>query len=224
MGAPTRWRWRRQSPLTSRLLVATRNAGKLGELRELLADVPYELVSLDDVGVGEDVEETGATFQENAVLKATAYCRLSGLLTLADDSGLEVDALAGEPGVHSARYAGEGATDGDRIALLLRNLRERPTPWTARFRCVIAIASPGLEPQHGGSESVRTFDGRCEGEIVGEPRGDNGFGYDPVFFIPGVDKTMAELTEEGKNGISHRSAAAALASDALLHGWVDQPP
>ena len=224
MGAPTRWRWRRQSPLTSRLLIATRNAGKLGELRELLADVPYELVSLDDVGVGEDVEETGATFQENAVLKATAYCLLSGLLTLADDSGLEVDALAGEPGVHSARYAGEGATDGDRIALLLRNLRERPTPWTARFRCVIAIASPGLEPQHGGSESVRTFDGRCEGEIVGEPRGDNGFGYDPVFFIPGVDKTMAELTEEGKNGISHRSAAVALASDALLHGWVDQPP
>ena len=193
-------------------------------MRKLLADVPYEFVSLDDVGVGEDVEATGATFQENAVLKSTAYCLLSGLLTLADDSGLEVDALAGEPGVHSARYAGEGATDGDRIALLLRNLRERPTPWTARFRCVIAIASPGPEPQDGGSESVRIFDGRCEGEIVGEPRGDNGFGYDPVFFIPGVDKTMAELTEEGKNGISHRSAAVALASDALLHGWVDLPP
>ena len=223
MGAPTRWRWRRQSPLTSRLLVATRNAGKLRELRELLAGVPYELASLDDVGVEEDVEETGATFEENAVLKATTYCRLSGLMTLADDSGLEVDALEGEPGVHSARYAGEGASDGDRIALLLRNLRERPTPWTARFRCVIAIASPRLEQQRGNSESVRTFDGRCEGEILGEPRGDNGFGYDPVFFIPELGKTMAELTEGGKNGISHRSAAAALASDALSRGLVDQP-
>jgi XTP/dITP diphosphohydrolase len=141
---------------------------------------------------------------------------------LADDSGLEVDALAGEPGVHSARYAGDGASDDERIALLLRNLRDEPTPWTARFRCVIAIARPNPEQQHGVSESARTFDGRCEGEIVGEPKGDNGFGYDPVFFIPELGKTMAELTAEEKNGISHRSEAAALASEALKRGAVDE--
>ena len=203
--------------------MATRNPGKLRELRGLLVDVPYELVSLDDVGVGEDVEETGATFEENAVLKATTYCRLTSLPTLADDSGLEVDALAGEPGVHSARYAGEGASDDERIALLLRNLRDEPTPWTARFRCVIAIASPDSEQPDGSSESVRTFDGRCEGEIVGEPSGDNGFGYDPVFFMPELGKTMAELTAEEKNAVSHRSVAAALASEALIHGYDGQP-
>ena len=179
-------------------------------------------MSLDGVGVEEEVEETGATFEENAVLKATAYCRLSSLMTLADDSGLEVDALEGEPGVHSARYAGEGAGDDERIALLLRNLRDRPKPWTARFRCVVAVASPRLARKYGGAESVRTFDGWCEGEIVGEPRGDNGFGYDPVFFIPELGKTMAELTVEEKNGISHRSAAAGLASEALRRGAVDE--
>ena len=199
-------------------MVATRNAGKLGELRELLAGVPYELVSLDDVGVGDDVEETGATFEENAVLKATTYCGLSGLPTLADDSGLEVDHLRGEPGVHSARYAGDGASDDDRVALLLRNLRGEPEPWKARFRCVIAIAWPNLERQDSSSKSVRTFDGRCEGEIVASPRGDNGFGYDPVFFIPELGKTMAELSAEEKNAVSHRSAAAALASEALRRG------
>ncbi len=176
------------------------------------------LVSLDDVGVGEDVEETGATFEENAVIKATAYCRLSSLPTLADDSGLEVDALAGEPGVHSARYAGDGASDDQRIALLLRKIRDAPTPWTARFRCVIAIASPNSEQPDGSPESVRTFEGRCEGEIVREPRGENGFGYDPVFFIPELGKTMAELTAEEKNAVSHRSVAAALASEALRRG------
>lgn len=185
--------------------------------------MPYELVSLDDVGVNEDVEETGATFEQNAILKASSYCRLSNLITLADDSGLEVDALAGGPGVHSARYAGDGASDDERMALLLRNLRDRPTPWTARFRCVIAIASPETSEQRGDSELVQTFDGRCEGEIVGEPRGDNGFGYDPVFFIPKLGKTMAELTAEEKNGISHRSAAAALAAEALSHGRAGQP-
>ena len=179
-------------------------------------------MSLDDVGVEEDVEETGATFEENAVIKATSYCRLSNLMTLADDSGLEVDALAGEPGVHSARYAGDGASDDERMALLLRNLRDRPTPWAARFRCVIAIASPDPSQRHGNSESVRTFDGNCAGEIVAEPRGDNGFGYDPLFFIPELGKTMAELTTEEKNSTSHRSAAAALAAEALRQGAVDE--
>ena len=189
-----------------------------------MTDVPHELVSLDDVGVGEDVEETGATFEENAVLKATTYCGLSNLPTLADDSGLEVDALSGEPGVHSARYAGDGASDDKRIALLLRNLQDKPTPWTARFRCVIAIVSPNPAQQHGSSDTIRTFDGRCEGEIVSEPKGDNGFGYDPVFFIPELGKTMAELTAEEKNGISHRSAAASLASEALRSGAVEELP
>ena len=179
-------------------------------------------MSLEDVGVEEDVEETGATFEQNAVLKAMTYCRLSNLITLADDSGLEVDALAGEPGVHSARYAGEGASDDERIALLLRNLLDKPTPWTARFRCVLAIASPKLGHSDRNSGSVRTFDGRCEGEIVGEPRGENGFGYDPVFFISDLGKTMAELTTKEKNAVSHRSAAAALASAALRRGAFDE--
>ena len=126
-----------------RLLLATRNRGKLRELADLLGDVPFELVSLTDVGIDVDVEETGRTFEDNAALKAETYRELSGMLTLADDSGLEVDALGGEPGVHSARYAGPDATDSDRIRLLLSNLAHTPEPsWTARFRCVIAISAP----------------------------------------------------------------------------------
>ncbi len=193
--------------MTDRLLVATHNMGKLAELRELLHGVPFELVSLSDVGIEMDVDETGETLEENAELKATTYARLSGLTTLADDSGLEVDALGGAPGVHSARYAGPGATDADRIAKLLKNLAPHPRPWTARFRCVIAIVSPdgGIE-MHGGA---------CEGVIISEPRGENGFGYDPAFLFPESNRTMAELLDSEKNAVSHRGIAVRKAAASL---------
>lgn len=170
--------------------------------------VPFELVSLSDEGIAHDVDETGTTLEENAALKAETYASLSGLPTLADDSGLEVEALGGDPGVRSARYAGEGATDQDRIDLLLKNLADQPQPWNARFRCVVAIARPG--------ELVELYSGECLGEIITEPRGTNGFGYDPVFLIPQASKTMAELTSDEKNRLSHRSVAARMAKDVLM--------
>ena len=195
----------------TRLLIATRNHGKLRELSDLLGDVPFELVSLSDVGVDVDVEETGHTFEDNAVLKAETYRDLSGMLTLADDSGLEVDALGGEPGVRSARYAGPDATDADRIQLLLKNLESIPqASWTAQFTCVIVIASPEHE--------TRLFSGSCRGMIVQEPRGENGFGYDPVFHFPDLGLTMAELTPEQKNAVSHRALAVSKAANALASG------
>ncbi|HIC93340.1 MAG TPA: non-canonical purine NTP pyrophosphatase, partial [Anaerolineae bacterium] len=156
-----------------KLLIATNNPGKLREYEELLAGLPLELTSPAREGLSLEVAETGESFAENARLKAVAYARASGLLTLADDSGLEVDALSGRPGVHSARYAGEGADDEERYRLLLEEMRG--VPWekrTARFRCVIAIATPEGE--------VRTAEGTCEGIIAFEPRGEHGFGYDPV--------------------------------------------
>ena len=190
------------------LLIATRNKGKLRELRELLGDADYRLLSLDDVGIDREVEETGETFDENATLKAETYGALSGMMTLADDSGLEVDVLDGEPGVRSARYAGPDATDAERVAFLLSNLSGIPADtWTARFRCVIAIAAPGRPTSlHSGS---------CEGRIVAEPRGDNGFGYDPVFYFPDDGLTMAELSAERKNKVSHRAAAVRSAAAEL---------
>jgi XTP/dITP diphosphohydrolase len=194
--------------MAGKLLIATRNKGKLKELTALLAGVPFVLVSLDEAGIKDDVEETGATLEENAVLKATTYARLSGLPTLADDSGLEVDALGGEPGVRSSRYAGEGATDAQRIAFLLKKLQNIPEErWSARFRCVIAIAWP--------SEPLELFTGECPGRIISQPRGSNGFGYDPAFLLPQLGKTMAELSTEEKNQLSHRSVAARKAAAAL---------
>ncbi len=184
-----------------RLLIATHNRGKLIEYQELLAGLPVELVTLDDVGIHEDVEENGTTFAENAQIKALAYARQSGLMTLADDSGLEVDALGGEPGVYSKRYAGEHAGDADRITFLLYNLRDVPVEArSARFRCAIAIASPQGE--------LWETSGTCEGDILFEPRGSNGFGYDPIFYFPKLGKTMAELPPAEKNKISHRARAA----------------
>ena len=193
---------------TPKLLVATRNAGKLRELTELLGDVPCDLVSLDDVGTDHEVDETGSTFDENATLKAEAYSRISGLITLADDSGLEVDALGGEPGVRSARYAGPDATDADLVAFLLTKLAETPqSVWTARFRCSIAIAAPG--------EDVELHSGSCEGRVVSSPRGENGFGYDPIFELPDLGLTMAELPTRLKNRLSHRALAARSAAESL---------
>lgn len=184
-----------------RLLIATHNRGKLREYQELFGGLPLDLVTLDDAGIHEDVEENGATFAENARLKALTYARESGLLTLADDSGLEVDALGGDPGVYSRRYAGENKTDAERNAYLLEKLKGvTPDRRTARFRCAIAIASPGGE--------VWESNGTCEGVITNAPRGTNGFGYDPLFLFPQSGLTMAELPSEEKNRISHRARAA----------------
>jgi XTP/dITP diphosphohydrolase len=185
----------------TKMLIATRNRGKLREYQELLGGLPVELLSLDEAGIDFEVEETGHTFEENAALKAKTYAQMSGLCALADDSGLEVDALGGKPGVLSARYAGPGASDADRVRYLLDKLRAAPAEKrTARLRCVIAIVT-----QRG---RVETSDGACEGVIAFEPRGQHGFGYDPIFEVPELGKTMAELPPEVKNRISHRACAA----------------
>ena len=190
-----------------RLLIATRNPDKLSELASLLVGVPFRCISLDDAGVSAEVPETGSTLEQNAALKASGYARLSGMLTLADDSGLEVDALGGEPGVRSARYA--PGSSQDRIDLLLHNLAGvEPAGMSARFRCVIAIVAPGGTPSF--------HEGVCEGRIVREQRGDGGFGYDPIFLVGELDRTMAELTPEEKNRVSHRGIAVRKAAAALL--------
>jgi XTP/dITP diphosphohydrolase len=197
-----------------RLLLATNNPGKLHELEPLLAEVPLHLVTPRALGLHLEVEETGTTYAENARLKAAAFAQASGLLTLADDSGLEVEALGGAPGVYSARYAGEGASDADRRAKLIHVLRQVPAPRRACFRCVIAVAQPG--------GAIDYFEGVCEGEIILEERGANGFGYDPVFYMPEHGCTMAELPSAVKNQISHR-ARAAQAACRFLHRLATHP-
>lgn len=192
-----------------RLLIATHNRGKLTEYQAMFADLPIELVALDDVGIFNYVPETGTTFAENARLKALAYARASGLLTLADDSGLEVDALGGEPGVRSKRYAGEHTSDAERNAFLLAKLRDVPIgKRTARFRCAIAIATP--------DGHLWETDGTCEGEIAFDARGTNGFGYDPIFHVAERGVRMAELSTAEKNRVSHRARAAEKARKILL--------
>ncbi len=194
--------------MVNELLLATSNPGQVEEYRVLLADVQVTLVTPTEQGLDDQPEETGATFEENALLKAMYYARTSGLLSLADDSGLEVDALGGEPGVHSARYAGEEATDADRVVLLLSRLKGvAPEQRTARFQCVVALAWP-----EGATE---TFHGSCEGQIADDPRGNNGFGYDPVFYVPELGKTFAELESDVKNQRSHRAEAARKAAERL---------
>ena len=190
------------------LLVATRNIGKIKEFKELLNTVPYEIKSLDQIGIATDVEETGQSFEENASLKAREYANMSGLLTFCDDSGLEVDALEGAPGVQSARYGGPGLSDEDRVKLLLENMKD--VEWerrTARFRCVIAIANPAGE--------IQTVTDTVEGLINYEPKGTNGFGYDPVFHLPELGLTTAELPMAQKNALSHRGRAARKAVELL---------
>lgn len=183
------------------LLIATSNPGKLQEYRELLDGLGWTLVDLNTVNISEPVEETGTTFEENARLKAEAYASLSGLVTLADDSGIEVDALGGEPGVYSARYGGDGLNDVDRYRLLLHNLAAKaPSGRSARFVCVIALAGTNFE--------TIAVEGTVEGVIAHEPRGEFGFGYDPIFFLPDRNRTTAEIAPEEKNRISHRGQAA----------------
>jgi XTP/dITP diphosphohydrolase len=191
-----------------KLLLATSNPGKIREYRLLLDGAGYQLTTLAEQGIAEAVTESGDTYEENARLKALAYAKLSGLTTLADDSGLEVDALDGAPGVKSARFAGQAAGDADRVGLLLARLAEVPRERRgARFKCVIAIASP--------EGRVLICRGECEGMIACEPSGVSGFGYDPVFFIPEAGKTMAELPMEAKNRFSHRARASQQAREVL---------
>lgn len=181
-----------------RLLIATTNPGKVREFRKLFAGLDCDLMGLAGVGLTHEVDETGVTYEDNAVLKARTYAAISGLLTLADDSGLEVDALGGRPGVLSARYAPDSPA---RIRRLLAELAHVPDEKrTARFQCVIALAQ-----LDGRLEIAR---GTCEGQIAHEARGANGFGFDPVFYVPEHGATMAELSEDLKNRISHRARAA----------------
>lgn len=197
--------------LYGNLLLATNNEGKLREYQGLLKGIPFEIITLADQGITAEVAEIGKSFEENATLKATSLAAISGMLSLADDSGLEVDALGGEPGPLSHRYAGENATDADRVDFLLSKLKDVPEMQrTAQFRCVIAIAEP--------NGRVELCSGICRGFITAEPRGANGFGYDPIFLIPELGKTMAELTPDEKNLISHRARAAEKARE-LLVGW-----
>lgn len=196
------------------ILVATHNPGKLNEYADLLSDLPFRWLSLADVGIRTDVEETGHTFQENAVLKAVAYAEASGMLTLADDSGLIIDALNGEPGIYSARYGGPGLTDSERFRIVLDKMKDiEDKDRGARFHCVIAISVPGGTPQLAY--------GTIEGKIAYEPRGSNGFGYDPIFFSAAYGQCLAELAPEVKNRISHRAKALEAARPILRRFLID---
>jgi XTP/dITP diphosphohydrolase len=192
-----------------KLLVATNNPGKLKEYRDLLRGLPVEITGLQEEGIDFEPEETGSTFEENAALKARAFAARSGLPTLADDSGLEIDALGGAPGVHSARYGGaRRGEDVYRYEMVLRQLEGVPlAKRTARFRCVVAVALP--------DGWAATAGGKVEGVIAFEPQGDHGFGYDPIFFIPEFECTMAQLPPETKNRISHRARAVQAARSIL---------
>ena len=181
------------------LVVATRNNGKLTEFRALLAPLKSKILGLQDLSLDAEVEEAGSAFAENARLKALAYSRLTHFPVLADDSGLEVAALGGRPGIHSARYAGAGASDADRIRKLLSELSQSAGGREARFVCALALARQGV--------LLRESEGLCPGLIIDEPRGSNGFGYDPIFLFPDLGKTFAELSEEEKNRHSHRAKA-----------------
>jgi XTP/dITP diphosphohydrolase len=188
--------------MRQRLLVATRNSGKVSEFADMFADLQLEWIGLADLGLDLEVAETGETFCENAIIKATEYAAASGLLTLADDSGLEVDALDGRPGVHTARYGGAGLTPVQRYELLLVDMKGVPmADRSARFRCVIALSS--------GQGILGTVGGVCEGKIAERPAGIGGFGYDPVFYLPDQGQTMAELPAAEKHLISHRGKAIA---------------
>ncbi len=186
----------------NKLLIATNNKGKVKELQDLLKDTGLELVTPAEINLDLEVEEDGATYAENAAKKARAFAHASGLISLADDSGLEVDALDGAPGLYSARYHPKpGANDADRRAYLLENLAGKPRPWTAHFHATIAIAVPVPE------QVVQVVEGNCYGEIIPEERGTGGFGYDPIFLLSELNQTMAELEMDEKNRLSHRAKA-----------------
>ena len=192
-----------------KLFIATNNQGKVKEIRAILQNLDFDLVLPVDLHLELDVDEDGQTYAENATKKALAFSRASGLTALADDSGLEVDVLDGAPGLHSARYSTlPNATDADRRATLLLNLSQYPRPWAAKFRATIAIASPG--------RGVKLAEGICPGEIVPTERGKGGFGYDPIFLLSDINKTMAELQMDEKNRLSHRGQAVRKAIPILV--------
>ena len=207
----------------SRLLIATNNKGKVLEIQDLLKDTGIELVMPAQINLDLDVIEDGQTYAENATKKAIAFAQVSNLISLADDSGLEVDALDGAPGLYSARYGPPppspiffenggrvrgGRTDADRRAHLLQYLKDKPRPWRARFHATIAIATP--------DQRIRFAEGDCAGEIIPEERGRGGFGYDPIFLLPELGRTMAELAPDEKNRLSHRARAAMNAKPILI--------
>ncbi len=200
-----------------KLLIATNNRHKIQEYQQIFADLPLEITFPAQENLALDPEETGDTFAENAIIKAKAFAQAGGLLTLADDSGLEVDALGGEPGVYSARYGRTGKDDHTaRYRLVLEKLAALNLPAenrAARFRCVIAIAAP--------DGTIELAEGSVEGQIARAPAGENGFGYDPVFFLPEFGQTMAQLDPALKNSISHRGRAAQ-AAWPLLQKWADK--
>lgn len=197
-----------------KIIAATKNRGKLKEIAQLLSDLPYDVISMTDAGMTDDIDESGATFEENALIKARAVWKVTGETVIADDSGLEVDHLGGAPGVYSARYAGEGATDADRNHKLLSALAGVPADKrSARFVCAEALIFPD------GRELV--VRGTCEGYIAEEPAGDNGFGYDPLFYVPEFGLTIAQMDAELKNSISHRGNALRKILDILEVGSAD---
>jgi len=188
------------APIADKIIIATRNKGKVNEIRDLVRGLPVQFLSLDDVPSAPDVVEDGSTFEENALKKARAVARATGITAVADDSGLCVDALDGRPGVLSARYGGEDATDEKKCLRILEELSDVPDPKrTARFVCALALVEPG------GAEHL--FVESCEGHIIRELRGALGFGYDPIFLYEPAGRTFAEMDREAKNQVSHRGRA-----------------
>ena len=189
------------------IVIATKNKGKAKDFEAIFSPLGYEVVTMFDVAPDTEIEETGTTFQENAILKAESLAQALNTIVIADDSGLEVDALNGEPGVYSARYAGDHDDEAN-IVKVLEKMQGVPTPErTARFVCCIAMAGPNLE--------TVTFMGTCEGVIAEQKVGENGFGYDPIFYVPLLSRTMAQLTAEEKGNISHRGNAIRLMQSEL---------
>lgn len=189
-------------------VVATRNEGKIKEIREIMKCFPFNIISMEQYGITGDIEETGTSFEENALIKATAVHKTSGGFVMADDSGLEVDFLNGSPGIYSSRFAGENASDKDRNDKLLKLMEGVPfEKRTARFVCAVAVVLPD-----GTYFTVR---GTCEGYIAFEVKGDNGFGYDPLFYMPEYEKTVAQMPKEVKNSVSHRGKALKLMVEEL---------
>jgi len=209
-------------PSTIEILIATHNKGKIREVNDALHSLPVKLRYLDEFSQVCPVNEVGSTYKENAILKALGYAKQTGVCALADDSGLEVDALAGGPGVHSARFGGESLSDHDRIQKLLQALSEQTgAKRGARFVCCMALAGWQLTPGIGEAQLLTLVEAKCEGSIADKPRGENGFGYDPLFVPEGYVGTFAELPNEVKARISHR--AQALASiRAFLTSWERQ--
>ncbi len=197
-----------------RIVIATQNKGKAKDFETMLSPLGYEVLTLLDVAQDMDVEETGVTFEENAILKAETVSKELGIPVISDDSGLEIDALNGEPGVYSARYAGADKSDEANIDKVLEKLDGVPdNERTARFRCVLAVAAPG--------QKTETFSGSCEGVILHERRGEHGFGYDPIFFVPAQDKAMAQLEPDEKAAISHRGNALRQLNESMP-AWLNE--